>query len=232
MIFLTSDTHFGNDISAWKYRNRPFDNAEEADIKMVELWNKYVTKEDTVYHLGDFAITNEALENFVSQLNYKEIFLVVGNHDYKRDRNILSKYFNVIDNPFVFDIPAGYNTYGEGDQLWFCHYPLQKHDELYSAFGHVHEAIKVAKRGINVGVDVWHFRPVDLQKVIDCRYAENNGYWDANVYPDTDLDWKIEVSSKIKRDTSGNEPTMKILKDQKEREWMLQFGDDAFYLDM
>lgn len=72
-----------------------------------------------------------------------------------------------------------------------------------------------------LGVDVWHFRPVDLQKIIDCRYAENNGYWDANVYPDTDIDWKLEVSSKIKRDDNGNEPTMQILKDQKEKMFML-----------
>lgn len=48
-IFFTSDHHFGSDVNAWKYRYRPFITPEETDEKMVELWNKYITKDDIVF---------------------------------------------------------------------------------------------------------------------------------------------------------------------------------------
>jgi len=211
-IFFTSDHHFGADKNAWKYRYRPFITPEETDEKMVELWNKYITKDDIVYHLGDFSIQDNAIPKFIEKLNFDKIILIVGNHDYKRDRNLLEEYFDVIyDEPFELKIDKSYDIYNEGDIIWLCHYPLQRHNNYYTVTGHVHNLWSIAKRMINVGVDAHHFRPVSLGQVINSRHSEIVGYWDSNVYPDADINWQIEVSTKIKRDT--NEPTLNILKE-------------------
>jgi len=223
MIYFTSDNHYGSDINALKYRYRPFESPEEADEKMVELWNATITNDDEVYHLGDFAISDEAVVKFLGKLNYSKIYLIVGNHDYKRGEKILSSNFDgVYYDPTRFHIPSGYNTYDEGDQLWLCHYPLQQHDELYTVTAHIHNLWQIAKRKVNVGVDAWHFKPVELQTILDGRHSENVGHWDANVYPDADISWQWEVSNKIQRDISGGEPTMAIL------EYMDTFSDAIY----
>ncbi len=211
-IFFTSDHHFGNDINAWKYRYRPFSSPKHADKQMIKLWNKYITKNDIVYHLGDFAINDQAIPKFIKKLNARDIILIVGNHDYKRSTKILEDNFSEVHyEPFEFKFDQKYDIYNEGNSLWLCHYPLQRHKEIYSVCGHIHDLWKVAKRILNVGVDAWHFKPLSLEQVLNSRHSEITGHWDANVYPDADINWQIEVSTKIKRDINGNEPTLNIL---------------------
>lgn len=212
-IWFSSDHHW-SDNNALKYRYRPFENIEEMNIKMVELWNKYVQPEDTVYYLGDFAVNDEDIEKYKSLLNGNFI-LVVGNHDYKRDRKILEKCFNEIhDEPFILTLDKELDVHNEGNELWIAHYPLQRHEKLYSVVGHIHNLWQIAKGMINIGVDAWNFRPVSLNQVLDSRHSELVGHWDANVYPDASLDWRLDVSSKIKRDNSGGEPTSRILEEE------------------
>ena len=72
-VYLISDTHFGhkNIIS---YCNRPFSSVEEMDKTLIKNWNSVVKKEDTVYHLGDFAFGNkEFTQKIIKQLN--QLFL-------------------------------------------------------------------------------------------------------------------------------------------------------------
>lgn len=202
--WITSDTHFG-DENALKYRYRPFDSVFEMDRVMVENWNKYISPDDIVYHLGDFAVSDDGVDRFTPLLN-GHIHLILGNHDLNRDQELLEDSFHTIyRDPFILSL--------DGDSLWFCHYPLQRHEELYTACGHIHDAFKVAKNMVNVGVDVWSFRPVPIKRIFEMRKIESCGYWDANVYPDADFNWRWDVSTKIKR--NPNEPTMKILENEK-----------------
>ena len=210
-IFFTADNHF-SDQNALKYRYRPFKNIDEMDETMVTNWNRLIGPDDTVYHLGDFVIKDKDIEKFTCRLNCKNLILIIGNHDYKRDRKLLLSYFDeVIDNPFELKFDKEYDIYNEGDSLWLAHYPLQRHDNLYSVCGHIHDLWGIAKRMINVGVDAHHFRPIPLEQVLASRHSEIVGHWDANVYPDADLEWQYMVSNKIQRDGSGGEPTMDIL---------------------
>jgi len=79
-IFFTSDHHFGHE-NIIKFCNRPFEDAREMNRVMIERWNEKVKPKDTVYHLGDFALTyKENLEPILDQLNGK-IHLIVGNHE-------------------------------------------------------------------------------------------------------------------------------------------------------
>lgn len=75
------DTHF-NHNNIIKYCNRPFKNVEEMNEHIIKQWNSVVKKDDTVYHLGDFALKSdqEMITDLVKRLN-GSIILILGNHD-------------------------------------------------------------------------------------------------------------------------------------------------------
>ncbi|MBX4152323.1 hypothetical protein [Paenibacillus lautus] len=52
-VYYTSDTHFCHK-NILHYENRPYQDTEEMDAALIEKWNNVVSKNDTVYHLGDF----------------------------------------------------------------------------------------------------------------------------------------------------------------------------------
>jgi len=79
-VFFTSDHHFGHE-NIIRFCNRPFENVQEMNAVMIERWNEKVKPKDTVYHLGDFALTyKENLETILKQLN-GNIHLIKGNHE-------------------------------------------------------------------------------------------------------------------------------------------------------
>ena len=79
-VFLISDTHFGDD-RILRYENRPFASVEEMDKAIIENWNSMVSKEDTVFHLGDVSSYEpERISEILAALNGKKV-LIMGNHD-------------------------------------------------------------------------------------------------------------------------------------------------------
>lgn len=83
--FFTSDTHFGH-ANIINLCRRPFRDVNHMNDMLVENWNNVVTDDDTVFHLGDFALGGSDVWNKVlSRLNGK-IYLILGNHDHKNIR--------------------------------------------------------------------------------------------------------------------------------------------------
>jgi calcineurin-like phosphoesterase family protein len=88
-VWLVSDTHFGHAGVCRFTRNdgvtklRPWDNADEMDEAMIELWNDRVRPGDKVYHLGDVVINRRSLST-LARLNGDKV-LIRGNHDIFRD---------------------------------------------------------------------------------------------------------------------------------------------------
>ena len=57
--FYISDLHIGH-ANVIKFDNRPFKDVDEMFEILVRNWNSIVTKEDTVYILGDFIWKKES----------------------------------------------------------------------------------------------------------------------------------------------------------------------------
>lgn len=74
-IFFTSDHHFGH-TNIIKFCNRPFNSVDEMDNELIKKWNEKISKEDEVYHLGDFALSsNERFKEIADQLNGTSSFI-------------------------------------------------------------------------------------------------------------------------------------------------------------
>jgi calcineurin-like phosphoesterase family protein len=104
--FLISDTHFfHNNILTFKKSSgeplRPFSSVEEMNETMVDNWNRVVSKNDKVYHLGDVAFRNASSLSILDRLNGDKV-LVKGNHDIHKSSAYL-KYFRDIRAYHVLD---------------------------------------------------------------------------------------------------------------------------------
>lgn len=189
MIFFSSDSHFfhHNIIS---YCDRPFSSKEHMNEVMVQRWNESIGPDDTIYYLGDFSLSFMAVEKIMPKLNGIK-YLIPGNHDLchsfnkksRKPENLLmwkQKYQDhgwiVLPERVDIDLP------GIGN-IQMCHHPFMENnvgdfvdkyakwrpqdDGRWLLCGHIHEKWLTKGRQINVGVDVWDFRPVSLTQIVD-----------------------------------------------------------------
>ncbi len=78
--WFISDHHFGHaKILEYEKEARPFSSLEAMHEFMITQWNMCVSKQDIVYHLGDFCFGKRWLP-IADRLNGKKR-LVLGNHD-------------------------------------------------------------------------------------------------------------------------------------------------------
>lgn len=150
--WFTADTHFGH-YNIIEYCNRPFKSLEHMDREIIRRWNERVNPEDTVIHLGDFAFRGvQKPQDYMEQLN-GQIITIRGNHD--RNNDVRSIFTSAV-------IRHG------GIDIWLSHEPKAVY--RYNLCGHVHEHWKVRRGGphviVNVGVDVWDFRPISIHDIL------------------------------------------------------------------
>ena len=156
--FFTSDSHFGDHrtLNIWK---RPFASVVEMDARLGSAWNRAVGPEDEVWHLGDFARKAADVPALLARLNGVK-HLVRGNND-----------------PLGTAIAEGWASvrdYAEievdGRRLVLCHYPFRswngQHKGALNLHGHSHGRLKPMPRQVDVGVDVWDWRPVTLADML------------------------------------------------------------------
>ncbi len=172
MIWLTSDTHYGH-VNIIKHSSRPFTTVQDMDRALIENFNQLVKPEDTTYHLGDFALDARRVPGIVAQLNGKH-HLIPGNHDacHPRKRSKLSKYAGFTLEPYATTIDGLFATHMPPSDAEDPRYPeyrpdAAEHDVILH--GHVHEKWRTKWVGeclcVNVGVDVWEYRPVSLRTI-------------------------------------------------------------------
>ena len=157
--FLISDTHFGHaNILTFKNADgtpvRDFSSLEEMNETMVDRWNKVVSPEDKVYHLGDVLFTKKWLDAVMPRLNGTKV-LIKGNHDNLK----LSQY-----QQHFKDVRAVWVL----DKLVLSHIPI--HPESLSRWkanvhGHLHSNSLADSRYFNVSVEKINYTPVDFEYI-------------------------------------------------------------------
>lgn len=162
---FTADNHFGH--AGILHGLRPgFAGIDEHDAMLVEAWNATVQPGDTVYHLGDFALsTPEYAAKIFRRLNGRKI-LVSGNHDRKNRRLPWAEQHDGIREVSV-----------EGRHLVLCHYPMRSWPRAFKGslhlFGHTHGLLPGTTQSQDVGVDVWSYRPVTLDQILERMSASD-----------------------------------------------------------
>jgi calcineurin-like phosphoesterase family protein len=148
--YFTADTHFGHS-NIIRYCKRPFLGSDQMTEELIKNWNEMVTPKDTVFHLGDFCLEETEFDEFASRLNGK-LILIQGNHD-SRKRSIM------VDGMIEY-----------GGKFWEMVHRPEDATEPYVLCGHIHDKWKVQKSKrhimVNVGVDVWNYRPVTIESII------------------------------------------------------------------
>ncbi|HGS9340392.1 hypothetical protein MXT59_13135 [Clostridioides difficile] len=176
-IWFTSDTHFGSQRTL-ELSKRPFTTVEEMDEVMIENWNNVVSKNDIVYHLGDFGDYEK-----VKRLN-GIIMLILGNYEEKDGEQ---GKLPLIDNKYL--LLEGFDKIlGRTNQVSYSnriinlsHEPSKvkdkKIDEInVDLFGHIHKLCMIKPYGLNVGVDCHNFKPIDMETVLFYHNAILNHY--------------------------------------------------------
>lgn len=182
--WFTSDLHFGH-ANIIGYCDRPFTDVAQMDRGLIERWNEVVAYDDEVWVLGDVAMgTIEDSLRMIPRLAGTKV-LVPGNHDRcwpGRGTDTTAEWadryraagFAEILAPQV-DITIG----GDIDAL-ACHFPYagDSHDEdryenhrpvdegRVLLHGHVHTRWQIEGRQVNVGCDVWGYRPVTEATIV------------------------------------------------------------------
>lgn len=165
--FFTADTHAGH--SSLLRNLRPgFASIEEHDELLFEAWNTTVRPGDTVYHLGDFSLSKdtEYLERTFRRLNGNRKILVVGNHD-RRNRHL----------PWAEQHEGIHEISIEHRHLILCHYPMRSWPRAFRGslhlYGHTHGLLPGTTQSQDVGVDVWSYRPVSLDEILERMAASD-----------------------------------------------------------
>jgi Predicted phosphoesterase or phosphohydrolase len=163
-VFFIGDTHFTHKkIFTFEPEARKFNSVEEHDETLIERWNSVVTKNDTVWHLGDVLFSGHSFP-LLARLNGKKK-LVLGNHDAAFPVARFAEYFGTIVASTKFD----------GTIL--SHIPIHP-DQFYrwkaNIHGHLHSKVVLVSshnladiRYVNVSAEQNNLTPIsyeDLKK--------------------------------------------------------------------
>ena len=172
MVYFTSDLHFGHQ-NIIQLTQRPFNDIQEMNEKLIENYNSVVEKEDTVYFLGDIAyeLTLDEIYNLLSQLKGHKI-LIRGNHDLSYDYELTNR------KQKIFDEINDFKMIQEDDLIFvLSHYPMlswfDSHKGTIMLHGHIHAENnynlanqKLGLRRFDVGVDANNYYPISLKRII------------------------------------------------------------------
>lgn len=162
-VFFTSDTHFRH-RNILHYDKRPFSSIDEHDAALVANWNKVVSPDDHVFHLGDVSFgTSHQISNVLGQLNGIK-HLVIGNHDHELtdDQNCVSFFESI--NPYL-------EIYVDRQMICCFHYSIHEwnrcHKGSWQLHGHSHgnDNYNESYKRLNVGINLWDYKPISYQQV-------------------------------------------------------------------
>lgn len=169
-IFFTSDTHFGHkNIMKYCPSSRGhFGTFEEMDEEIINNWNSKVSKNDIVYHLGDFSFCKgRTISQFIFDNLNGEKHLIRGNHDHVIDEgwSSVSDYLEL-----------------KKMKLVLFHYPIdswngQFHNTIH-LHGHTHcnpidKPERFVMNRFDVGIDNNGLFPISYEEIVERLKNDN-----------------------------------------------------------
>ena len=164
MIYFVGDEHYDHYTTAErniiKYAERPFTSINEMNKAIIRNFNSVVRSNDVTFHLGDFSLKGIGykpwFEKMLEQLN-GEHHLVLGNHDRMGAWDYVQVGFTTVHTALIFE------------EFVLVHDPvasITRPDRIFLC-GHVHQLYKTlpGKNIINVGIDVWDYKPVSIEDI-------------------------------------------------------------------
>src|SRR3990167_6423707 len=90
-IWFTADQHFGH-YNIRGYTNRPYDSILEMDEDLIRRWNGVVDQYDTVYHLGDFTLSDIGVAKDIFRRLNGTVYML--NNPWHHDQNWIGLYID------------------------------------------------------------------------------------------------------------------------------------------
>lgn len=151
-IFFTSDLHFGHkNILTYTRRGevKPQDICH--DEWLIDIWNKQVKENDTVYHLGDFSFHGWKRSNEIISRLFGQKVMIRGNHDGEKSW----KLYKDIKNVRCYDYKE---ISHEKVKIVLFHFPIEiwhsQHKGAWHLHGHSHgNFVKPDGFLLDVGID-------------------------------------------------------------------------------
>ena len=150
--WFTADLHLGHAAILRHQPRRPWLTIEEHDGALLDILNKYVQREDTLYILGDWVWRAGKAGHYRQRINCRKIHLVQGNHD----ANSLRRHVSTMELMMFPKI--------DGQHFHLSHYPLaswrkKQHGGIH-LYGHCHGTVEEEfnllspfRKSMDVGVD-------------------------------------------------------------------------------
>lgn len=152
---------------------RLFPSIHAHDEHMISQVNRFVSKNDRLFILGDVAW--HSVENYLDRLVCKDVHLIWGNHD----RQNFGKKFKTAEDVTEIKIGPKPNQH----KVFLSHYPHaywpSSHHGSFHLYGHCHrqreatlDAAFPGRRSLDVGVDnalvlLGEYRPFNENEIID-----------------------------------------------------------------
>jgi calcineurin-like phosphoesterase family protein len=137
-------------------KKRGFSSSEEHDNLIIENWNKTVTKNDTVWILGDITMEKTSPYPLLNQLKgIKNV--VLGNHDEPQHVPELLKYVNKVCGCVKLK------------DCILTHIPIHISEInrfKYNVHAHIHDKVIDHDKYINVCAEQINYKPILLNELI------------------------------------------------------------------
>ena len=177
MIYYIGDLHLMHE-NCLKFDNRPFETVEEMNEAIVANWNKTVTKNDTVYIVGDVCmkVTPEVLQT-LRRLNGTK-YLAIGNHDSRLVKE-LSKLDPSAQNMYFSQMKESFFIKDEDRNVFISHFPHASWNRMehgsYHVYAHLHTNLMNPVGAFmlshmyaaNAGCMLHHYTPVTLTQLFE-----------------------------------------------------------------
>ena len=171
--WYTADPHFYH-ANIIAHCHRPFETVEAMNEALIENF-ACVGPKDELWIIGDFAFGPGARIPGAAEAVFARLpgikHLVVGNHDHAQVKSL--PWASVSNLAEIRD---------DGQHLTLCHYPMITFNHARTGalqlFGHVHNDWYGTRNSVNVGVDVWDYRPVRIEEIrARARDLPVNRHW-------------------------------------------------------